>query len=239
MPSFAPVLTKTTRQLATCATVCFVRDFLFGPDWRLIVPVYRIDLPSTSAPRWPRLVLQGAQSGQVQVISGASRITFTASSGSTVKNQVVIDLSGKLTPDDYMGALLLDTPGNPTPVSIPVEVQVKEGPWWPLVVLVLAILFGMGITWLLSKRAAVKFRNDARRMRTQIDALPAAERVILTPLWNRLWAERGANLTQAQNHLSALTNGAAALSECRDAQDDVLRSPAAKQLPGCHAATAA
>ena len=230
-PSFAPVNAKTTEQFTTCASLCFVRDLLFEADWKLTVPVYPTVQGPTSLPQSPRVVLQSAQNGKVHTISDPKRISFDPASGTGSEVKVIVDLSGLLGPGDYTGALVFGVSGSTTPVSVPVEVQVREGPWWPLVLLVAMILLGMAITWVLSRQDKVTFTTDARELKSQIDALPESERAILTPLWNDVWGERGRNFTEAQTHLTALTNGVAALSDCRDLQDEVLHSSYATQLP--------
>jgi hypothetical protein len=228
-PSFAPVIEKTSRQLTACGANCEARDLLFGSNEDLTVVVRRTGPRSEAKPNSPKLVLQGQQNGNVEVVSGTD-IVYTPSKGATTQELFTIDLSSITDPNEYSGALLFDPSSGADQVSVPVSLKVREGPVCPLLLLIGTVLLGAGFAFVLSQREAVKFRSDATLLRNRIDALPESERSILRPLWDQMWDGRNDDLALAQSRLTALTRGAEALRECRDAQDEALRSPAAIHL---------
>jgi len=229
-PSFAPVVEKNSRQITACDVSCDLRDLLFGSSEKLTIAVRQTGSATEVAPISPTVVLQGQQDGEVSVI-GEDDVHFAAAQDQTTQDQFTIDLSGLTDPGEYNGALLFAMPDNPEQAAMPVTVKVRKGPFWPLVLLILSVAAGAGIGLWLDQRPAAKFRRKSMGLRTRIEALPESERSILMPLWNRMWGGRNEDLAKAEKRLGALTSGAEALRQCRDAQEEALRSPTSELIP--------
>jgi len=83
---------------------------------------------------------------------------LSTSSGGTQKNAMNSQPSFaanpqalKVLPDRYSGILQLNPPGNEMPIKIPVEVDVRSGPFWPLVVLIVGIFIGRLLKYMKDK----------------------------------------------------------------------------------------
>jgi len=228
-PSFTGVVEKTSRQLTTCTDVCGLRNLLFGSSESMTVAVRQTGPAEEVKPVAPKLVLQGQHSGDLEVV-GEDSISFVEAADKTTQDHFTIDLSEVTEADEYTGALLFDTTSKAAQVSVPVIVKIREGPFWPLLILLGSVFLGWLITQLLNQRSSAEFRHKAKALREQVDGLPESERLVLLPLWKQMWADRGKDLARAGTRLTALTHGAEALRECRDIQDEALRSPEAAHL---------
>jgi len=229
LPSLAPVVDKASREVTNCSTACWLRNGLTTSNQSLAVALRHIGPPGNAAPVAARLVLQGAHHGEIRVFRGKS-VTVDAAGGAETEDTISVELINALPPDHYTGALLMDVSTGADQVVQPVDIQVRAGPFWPLMLLIGAVVAGGLITWLLSMRPKVQFRNSADRLRARIDNLPESERSILLPLWNETWRLRTSAFATAQTQLAALEAGADALRECRNVQDDAMRLPGALSL---------
>ena len=170
------------------------------------------------------LLLQGAQNGQLQTFTG--KMISVSTKGTAQPSTVTVSLGRSLRADDYTGALVAGVSSGADALDVPVEIQVRAGPVLPLLVLIVAVLLGMGLAWIggrLLPRA--RFDRQATDFNTKVKALPANERIILLERWPQIRSERNDNLAIAKQHLDALMKGIDALAECRDVQDEVLRTP--------------
>lgn len=227
--SFVLVAEKAGGQFTACVDSCRFRDLLFGSDESLDVAVRSTGPSEKAKPTSPRLVLQRQVNGSIDVLQGEA-VTFEAAESAEEQDHFAIDLGELDGPSEYTGALLFGLSNGADPISIPVTLKIREGPLWPLIALIGAVILGAVIRWLLDLRGATRFHEEAQDLKKRIEALPAVERTILEPLWNQMWAGRDSDLTTAQTRLKALVAGADALQETRDAQDEALRSPQAMKL---------
>lgn len=223
-PSFAPVNSKTTWRLTTCSWDCPLRDLLEGDRHRyLVIPLHRTGPPDSSVlPVNPYLSLQGEHSGQTLMFAGTA-ITYAAPGVAGAPDILTIDLGDQIQADHYTGSLVTQTSTQADPVAAPVDLQVRNSPTGAIVVLVLAVAAGFGLTRLLDQQPKADFVSSAQKLLDKIRGLPDSERRVLVPLWNQLWNERGSQFETAQTHLKSLYAGTDALRKCRNAQDEALR----------------
>jgi hypothetical protein len=226
-PTLAPVTEKTSWHLTNCSQPCLLRNALGGSGQQNLVVALRQTDPSAPepAPVDPYLMLQGDQNGQPQIFSGCKVITFTAGKDDQPA-EITVYLDGKLAPDHYTGALVFGVSSGADPVDVPVDVQVRAGPFWPIVVLLGTVAVGALLAWFFSKLLPkADFDKDAATFLTKVKSLPVSERKVLLDRWQQVRNERNTDLATAMSHLTALSLGIEALRRCRDAQDDAMRTP--------------
>lgn len=141
-PSFAGVVEKASRQLTTCTDVCGLRNLLFGSSESMTVAVRQTGPAEEVKPVAPKLVLQGQHTGDLEVVSEKD-ISFVEAADKTTQDHFTIDLSGITEADEYTGALLFDTTSKAAQVSIPIIVKIREGPFWPLLILLGSVFLGV------------------------------------------------------------------------------------------------
>ena len=117
--------------------------------------------------------------------------------------------------------------------SVPVDVQVRDGPFWPLIVLLAAVALGAILSWIFDKlMPKANFDKAAAAFLQKVKNLPASERTVLLDRWPQVLSEQNTDLATARNHLTALSLGIDALQQCRDAQDEALRTVGFATLVG-------
>ena len=230
LPSLKPVVATTSRKLTNCSGACPFRDWVAGSNQDLTVALTGTTPRGVVVPLKPRLVLQPENGGTVVVLSGLSVATAAASKPGEV-TEVTVHLDNELSADHYTGALLVNVSSGADPVSAPVDLQVRKGPLWPVLVLLAAVALGAGINLLFGAQPKVRFKRSVQRFRTRLSGLPEAERSVLQELLDDTWRMRGSDFKTAQAHLKALIAGADALQACRNVQDEALRQAMQQSHP--------
>jgi hypothetical protein len=228
-PSVASVTEKTTWRLTNCDAVgCWLRDVVDGSGQENLVITLRRTGPAspepTPTPTAAYLVLQGDHHGQPVTFPSAD-VTFTPAAKDGGPARVTVNLDGKLRADHYTGALVAEISTGSDSIDVPVDVSVRNGPLWPIVWLLGAVLLGFIVTTLFDQRPKVSFQDDADDFLGKCATLPKAEQAVLLRAWQQVRQERDTNLTTAQTHLTALIAGIGALRHCRNVQDEALRTP--------------
>ena len=119
-------------------------------------------------------------------------------------------------PDRYSGIVQLDLPGNQTPVTIPIEVDVRSGLCWPVVVLINGLLLGRLLKYMKDKGGP---QSDLLQRFYQLEARISGEPVDLQLLQPMLIAVKGRiygmDLDGAKTDLAAIENRWNLLSRLR------------------------
>jgi len=218
-PALTGVTDKTTSRLTNCWQFCVFRNILEGDRHHLVtISLHQTGSPPEVSPTHPYLTLQGDHSGETLVLSGPI-FNFTASGVDSAPDQLTVDLGDHLNADHYSGAVVAGLSSGTNQLVLPVDLQVRDDPLWPTILLLISVGAGALITLLFNQRPKAQFRSSAEKLGNQINALPESERDVLVPLWNRMWDERASDFMKAQSHLTALTAGMDALRRCRDIQD--------------------
>lgn len=233
-PSLAPLTGKTSLRLNNCSQPLFIHRVLRESCRQKLVVVLRQTGPRSPkpVPLGTYLSLQGDQHIEPRTFSGKSAVSFRAGPGSG-PDTITVVLNEALPADHYTGALVFEVSSGADSVSVPVDVQIRDGPFWPLIVLLAAVALGAVLSWVFDKLLPkANFDKEAATFLQKVKSLPASERKVFLDRWPQVLSERDTDLPTARNHLTALARGIDALSQCRDAQDEAFRTTAFAGLIG-------
>jgi len=216
-PTLVPVIAEPSRDLTNCAFWCVPRDVIAGSDQDIIVLIRRKPAGSAVDARKARLVVQGDHRGHYESLLG------TVVPGDP--GRVTVRAHGKLPPDHYSGAVLLDPSNAADQVVIPFSLDVRSGPEFALLALLCSVFAGWLINTVFGLAPKRDFSTSAEALRKRINALPATEKGLLTPLFDDTWALRGQDLDTARKRLDSLEAAVRALRRTRELQDNALSDP--------------
>jgi hypothetical protein len=217
-PTLAALLTEGARNVTNCGLWCGPRDLIDGSNEDVVVWIRPKPRGSNVNVTRARLALQGDHRGTRKVL------TAVAIAGDP--GRVTVAVGGKLHPDHYRGAVLVDPSGAADEVVIPVSLNVRTGPEIALLFLLGSVLAGLGMGKAFGLAPKREFTMQAETLRRRIIALPTTERAILTPLFENTWKLRGDHLDTADKQLAALEAAVPALRRTRELQDSALANPA-------------
>jgi hypothetical protein len=231
---FAPITERTSLQLTNCSTLHFFCNALGESGQQDLVVVLRQTGTVTprQIPASSYLVLQADRDSQPRIFNGKNAITFTPAQNGTPA-LVSVDLANALPADHYTGALVLGATSGFKSVDAPVEIDARDGPFLPLIVLLGAVLAGALISLFFEKiRPKVDFDDKASSFLRRVNILPAVEQEVFRQPWQQVLSERDTDLRTAEQHLTALARGIDALRRVRDAQDEAMGTSGYEQLLG-------
>jgi len=90
----------------------------------------------------PTLSLVGQQTGVVPVSSQISLPSSIVLPPGKVFHLTLTIQANTLVPDHYVGSVQFSEAKSTTVVTIPLDISVRNGPFWPIIMLILGILFG-------------------------------------------------------------------------------------------------
>ncbi|MDW5593758.1 hypothetical protein VSS74_05400 [Conexibacter stalactiti] len=217
-PTFAPVIAEPAQRLTTCSLPCAGNDLVTDAGDDVVILIRPKPRTAEVSVARALLVLQGDHDPTVEELAGTS-------DGSGDPRQVTIAVGDRLAPDHYDGALLLTPSSSADQVVIPFSLDVRYGPLLPLLLLVFGLFFGWLIERIFKLAPKREFSTAAERLRQRINALPASEKALLTPLFDATRELRGQDLATATRQLDSLEAAVRALRQSRDLQDAALSDP--------------
>jgi hypothetical protein len=187
--SAAPELrpgSAVSADVVLCEHSCWLADLIMPDGW--VEPKRQIELLGVTGAATglgTPLPIAASQLTGDMLAEGAVKLGDATINAGTAAYPVSID-KATLSPNHYVGILRVSAPDGSGPIDIPVDLRVRTGPGWPL----LMLIFGIAIAWI-AKWRKDKGETIERVLKTQsrltasiaFDSAPA--RAVLVPMLDR------------------------------------------------------
>lgn len=165
---------------------CWLAEAIMPTGW--VIPKRQVELlgvTGTTIELGAPITIASSQLTGDSLPAGAVELGVGEVNAGTGAVPVVIDKDA-LSPNHYVGIVRVSAPGATGPIDIPVDLRVRAGPLWPL----LMLIFGVAVAWLARWRKEKgekieRVLDGLGRLTTSIGFDPAASRAVLTPMLDR------------------------------------------------------